>query len=233
MDGAWSFSDSSIFEDRQEKKSDTCYRMIRAMIVDFKLQPGAFIDKVELCNLLKVSRQPVTSALSRLEHEGLVEILPQRGSYVSRLSLGTLIESLSIRAALESYAAGLLAREAPPKLVADLGDLIEAQASRQAGGDPIASAAIDGQFHRLLSSGAKLPRLVEQVDIGLAAMARTTRAMQGQGLGADEIDDHRAICAAIVARDEDLARRTTLRHAESFATRIMDLAHSRPEIFIP
>ncbi|MEJ1158231.1 GntR family transcriptional regulator [Prosthecomicrobium sp. N25] len=232
MDGTMSVRFSSMYDERQERKSDTCYRMIRTMIVDFKLLPGAFIDKVELCTLLKVSRQPVTSALSRLEREGLVEILPQRGSYVSRLSLGTLVETLLIRAALESYAAGRAAHERDPALIAELNDLTDAQAARHAAGDAIGCAKVDGQFHQRLAAAAGLPRLLEQVDIGLAAMARTTRAIQGQALTRDEVEDHRAICAALAAGDDAAARRLTLAHAEKYAGWIQDLAKQRPEIFV-
>lgn len=67
------------------RKSERAYSWLRDEILSFRMQPGMFIDKVEVCEKLGVSKQPVTAALTRLRQEGLVEIYPQRGSYVARL----------------------------------------------------------------------------------------------------------------------------------------------------
>ena len=71
--------------------------MLRQAIVTLQLKPGEVIDKNALCDRLGVSRFPVSEALARLQAEGLVDILPQRGTTVS-LDAATLkkIRSYSI-----------------------------------------------------------------------------------------------------------------------------------------
>lgn len=49
------------------RKSERAYSWLREEILSFRMQPGMFIDKVEVCEKLGVSKQPVTAALTRLE----------------------------------------------------------------------------------------------------------------------------------------------------------------------
>ena len=61
---------------------------LRTAIVTLELKPGETLDKGAICERLGVSRFPVSEALARLQAEGLVEIMPQRGSLVSRVRIG-------------------------------------------------------------------------------------------------------------------------------------------------
>lgn len=65
-------------------KVKTVETHVRALIDAGHLAPGQFIDKWEIAKAMHVSRQPVDLALTFLAVEGLVEILPQRGTYVRR-----------------------------------------------------------------------------------------------------------------------------------------------------
>lgn len=223
----------SIQETSYEKKSDACYRAIRSMVVDFRLQPGAFIDKTELCRILNVSRQPVTTALSRLEREGLVEILPQRGSYVARLSLGTLIESLTIRAALEDYAARRLAETATGDAFEALDALIGAQEAAVAADRGNQFLEKDVALHHAIAATTRFPKLVEQVDIGHANGRRALRALpSAEWQPAKWLAEHKEIVGAIKARDGASAGRLAARHVEGLADQIRRLTEVRPELFV-
>ncbi|WP_413988283.1 GntR family transcriptional regulator [Labrys okinawensis] len=83
--------------------------VLREAIIGFELAPGADIDKLAICERLGVSRFPVSEALARLQSEGLVEILPQRGTRVSRIRLSDVRQSMFIRSALEAQAVRVLA----------------------------------------------------------------------------------------------------------------------------
>ena len=77
---------------------------LRQAIVTLALKPGEIIDKGALCERLGVSRFPVSEALARLQAEGLVDILPQRGSIVSLVRIADVLEYMLIRKALEAEA---------------------------------------------------------------------------------------------------------------------------------
>src|SRR5689334_7731191 len=84
----------------REKRGGTVQHvqdLIRDAIVRLELPPGAFIDKIALCERLGVSRFPVSEALGRLAAEGFVEVLPQRGTLVARIGLADVREAMFIR----------------------------------------------------------------------------------------------------------------------------------------
>ena len=93
---------------------------LRRAIVTLELKPGEILDKGLICERLGVSRFPVSEALARLQSEGLVEIMPQRGSMVSRVRIGDVVEYMLIRKALESEAVRLLVARATPDLLREL-----------------------------------------------------------------------------------------------------------------
>ena len=66
---------------------------LRRAIVTLELKPGEILDKGAICERLGVSRFPVSEALARLQGEGLVEIMPQRGTMVSRVRIADVVES--------------------------------------------------------------------------------------------------------------------------------------------
>src|ERR1044072_6149068 len=94
--------------------------VIRDAIVRLELPPGTAIDKVALCARLGVSRFPVAEALGRLAAEGLVEVLPQRGTPVARIDLADCRQAMFIRRALEIEAVRAVAPRADAGLLAPL-----------------------------------------------------------------------------------------------------------------
>lgn len=91
------------------------YRMLRKNIMTLQLQPGCQLSEAELCEQLAMSRTPVHEALMMLKSEWLVDVLPQRGSIVSKISVPYLNEGFAMRRILEPALlrglAGKLTRE--------------------------------------------------------------------------------------------------------------------------
>ena len=67
------------------------YTVLRGRILDMTLEPGAILRKNTLCDQLGVSRSPIAEALGRLSSEGLVDIIPQSATRVSRFSMAELM----------------------------------------------------------------------------------------------------------------------------------------------
>lgn len=81
--------------------SDQVYRAIRMSIMTLKIAPGTAMSEKEIGERLSVSRTPVREAFIRLEKEGLVRIYPQRGTHVSKISIGRAKEERFLRESLE------------------------------------------------------------------------------------------------------------------------------------
>ncbi|MCD8001027.1 MAG: GntR family transcriptional regulator, partial [Oscillospiraceae bacterium] len=95
-------------EKKTVSKKQTAYNRIKDMILNNHLKPGDSIVEREICESLGVSRTPVRAAFAELAEEGLVEIIPGRGVFVSRIRFEDMIEIYDIREALECMSVKLL-----------------------------------------------------------------------------------------------------------------------------
>ncbi len=86
------------------------YLSLREAIVGLRYAPGEVLRKAEVCEALGVSRSPVSDAITRLAADGLVDVHPQAGTYVSRISMAEIREGAFIREALELAAIEHVAR---------------------------------------------------------------------------------------------------------------------------
>jgi DNA-binding GntR family transcriptional regulator len=215
------------------RKSERAYSWLREEILSFRMQPGMFIDKVEVCEKLGVSKQPVTAALTRLEQEGLVEIYPQRGSYVARLRLGAMTESLFIRGALEAAAMRRLAEDGNDLLTHTLKKTLDSQEAALAAENPGRYYTLDQDFHFAIAKALPFPQVAHQIDIGLATVKRChelfrpdVKSIRGSYEG------HRRIVAALEARDGEVASQEMTRHVSEYAAMLRAFAEARPELFV-
>ncbi|MEO1746736.1 MAG: GntR family transcriptional regulator, partial [Pseudomonadota bacterium] len=82
-------------------KADFVYNRLRASIINGDRRPGDFLDKTELGREFGSSRQPLASALDRLAGDGLVKVIPQHGSFVSKLDAAQIRGRFFVRRAIE------------------------------------------------------------------------------------------------------------------------------------
>ena len=80
---------------------DDAYRQLRHRIIDFTLLPGEFLSENALASQMGTSRATVREAIARLAEEGCVEVFPQRGTQVSRISINRLHHAVFLRTVLE------------------------------------------------------------------------------------------------------------------------------------
>lgn len=82
--------------------SSQIYDFLRKQIIERRIVPGTALSENDLASHFCVSRNPVHEALNKLNAIGLVDILPQKGSFVSKISVNHLFEICFVRCALES-----------------------------------------------------------------------------------------------------------------------------------
>src|SRR6218665_981717 len=123
---------------------------LRQAIVGLDLRPGEVIDKGAICERLGVSRFPVSEALARLQAEGLVDILPPRGSTVSLVRIADVLEYMLIRKALEAEAVRVVTGNPSPELVETLQRNMSYQRAAEAINDRNGFHERDLEFHDLI-----------------------------------------------------------------------------------
>ena len=87
---------------RASNLRDDIYEIVKEMIISREIQPGEKINEEALADRLGISRTPVRETLCRLETEGIVKIIPRRGTFVGKLSKERVMWILEVREVLEA-----------------------------------------------------------------------------------------------------------------------------------
>lgn len=199
---------------------DVVAERIEAAIVSGALEPGSRLSEQALAASLGVSRGPLREAIRRLEGRKLLHRTPNIGVRVATLSLRNLHEMLQIRERLEGLACALAARYMADQQVGELVAIVERQEAREAateGGDTY-DVSDDFAFHTHIVSACRNERLKEMLSDDLSSLFRLySDKLAGRAdRGAAVLAEHRAIVAAIIARDPpaaEMAMREHLRNA--------------------
>jgi len=147
--------------------SDDPYSLIKQAISDARYVPGEFLREARIAEDLGVSRTPVREAIRRLEAEGWLEVLPNRGARVRRWSTRDVEEIFEARMLIEPYLVGQAALKVTPEQIAELDALAERTrviASRGADAEPADSwFDTNKRFHDILTSAAGNSRLSQSL----------------------------------------------------------------------
>lgn len=208
------------------------YHSLKHAILTLAYRPGDIIRKPEICDRLRVSRSPVADAVARLAADGLVDVVPQAGTFVTRLSMTDIREGAFIREAIEVAAADLVARQITEDQLRDLRRCLKLQEALVADGDAQGFMALDGQMHEMMLSFTGFPRLPQ---VSQSAWLSVHRARQlilpVEGRLLATLEEHRAILAAFEERDPDAARLAVQHHLRQLLTYLAPLERAHPELF--
>ncbi|MBJ6123858.1 GntR family transcriptional regulator [Microvirga splendida] len=207
-------------------------RALRSAIVALDFQPGEFIDKGAVCLALGVSRFPVSEALARLATEGLVEILPQRGSRAARIRLPEIRESMLIRQALECMVAEQAAGHLPEADLEALRQNLQAQQEAVERGDRPGFYALDLAFHTILVEGLNLPRMAGVIDASRANIDRVRRLLSSPRRHTVTLAEHREIFHALETRDPQAAHRAMAAHLQAVMEELGRFSAEHADVFV-
>ena len=178
--------------------------LLRQRIFSRELEPGAWIDELKLAEAYGISRTPLREALKVLAAEGLVTMKVRRGAYVTEVSDKDLADVYHLLSLLESDAAGVVAQRATPQQIAELQALhAELEAAARPGQvDREHFFAINERFHmRLLAIADNRWRDQMVADLRKVMKLNRHNSLLKSGRIDESLKEHRAVMAALVARD--------------------------------
>jgi DNA-binding GntR family transcriptional regulator len=179
------------------------------------------LDEKRLAAQLGVSRTPVREALARLEHEGLVEIIPRRGVRVVRRTKAEIVEMIIAWAALESMAARLATERAPDEEISGLRMLFEEFEDGELRSQLDEYSAANLRFHQRVIELGHSQLIADMADDLLVHVRAIRRHTIGEADRAERsIVDHMRIIEALEARDTELAERLVRDHALNLARHV-------------
>jgi DNA-binding GntR family transcriptional regulator len=208
------------------------YSDLRAELVSLARRPGEAVSEAEIALAYGVSRTPVREAILKLADEGLVDIFPQSGIFVSRIPIAALPEAIIIRKALEETTTRMAAERATSSQLLNLHAVLERQREATAAKDREGFHQADEMFHAGIAEVAGYPGiwpLILQVKVHVDRFRRLTLPQIGRM--AEVIAEHEPILAAIEAHDPERARLAMASHLERLLDDISAIRTINPEFF--
>jgi DNA-binding GntR family transcriptional regulator len=201
---------------RVESQKGKAYRYIRSRILSGKLGGGDVLSELVLSKEVGISRTPIREAMSQLVSEGLLEQLPGRGTFVTRLTRTDLVELFELREALEVYAVRKAAQESLPladcerleQLCAELAAIaksLEQSAEKRLNADQMELfLTIDLHFHLLLlrtAGNRKILKVIHDTHLMISIFA-IRRPGHDLNQLRTILEYHRGILEAVKAGDQ-------------------------------
>lgn len=179
--------------------SAAAYTRIKAMLAEYRFVPGSRLNVEELTRKLGASRTPVWEAVRKLEQEGLLRSIPNRGVFLVELTPKEAMDLYSVRELLEGMAARLAVARITDKILDKMERSVRQQVAMVADGDLVAYSREDFYFHALVYAASGNTFLQDILE-GIKHKARPI-GMHITPILSELLHDHRNIVSALRARD--------------------------------
>jgi DNA-binding GntR family transcriptional regulator len=199
---------------KQERpRYDDVVSGIRDMIIEGELAPGPRISERELCARFGVSRTPLREALKVLASEGLVELTPNRGARVIRLTEADARDMFEVMGTLEGLAGELAAARITAEEIAEIKALHYQMALHHARRELMPYFRLNQEIHRKIFEIGRNRTLIG-IYRGLAGRIRRPRYLANisPSRWAEALKEHEAILATLEARDGQALGRILKNH---------------------
>ena len=195
---------------------DVVFNTLREAILRGDLEPGERLMEIALANRLGVSRTPIREAIRKLELEGLVVMIPRKGAHVASITKKDLQDVLEVRTSLEILAAKLACERMDDQQRENLYQALEHFKDVLKTKDVTAIAGADVDFHDVIFASTQNARLVQILN-NLREQMYRYRLEYLKGFSSHErlLQEHRALAAAIEAKDQELAAAIVRAHIEN------------------
>lgn len=191
---------------------------MRRRIIAGELLPGEPLSELALADEFGVSRTPVREALKQLQTEGLIEIRPRVGTFVTTPSRREITELFEMKELLEGAAARLLAQRGRVPEIDQLEESLREADRAVARDDKERYAELVQEFHDLLIRGADNTKLEAHYrmlmnQLAYSRLVATSLSQPGRPLQSDR--EHHLVLELILAKDSDNAERVMREHVRA------------------
>jgi DNA-binding GntR family transcriptional regulator len=200
----------------QKKRTakETVFQILKERIMRQELRAGDALPEAALAHSLGVSRTPVREAILQLQKEGLVEVIPNRGAYVTFITLRELKNVMQLLQILEGAAVELAFEHLDMNRLKALERELVSLKERGPGVSHEETSKPGMQVHDLILQSCgneKIFRTTSNIREQIRALSRTAiKKIPGRAL--ESVEEHLKIIRAINAGDRSAAKSATLEH---------------------
>lgn len=206
-------------------------RILLFNIINLELPPGSSISENEISSVLSLSRTPVREALIELSRMNLVEILPQRGSYISKIDYDAVEESRFVRVVVENAVVKLACDGISDSYIQALQDNITLQIQSFEQHDTDNFLKLDNLFHKLIFESVNKNWSYKIIKEQMIHFDRLRVLSAKCGKNQYTIQDHEDILYAIKRKDAELAQMLMTRHLTRHRLEKSELLQRYPDYF--
>jgi DNA-binding GntR family transcriptional regulator len=219
---------------KNENLSNLAYQDLKTMVLSGVLPADQPIVERLVSQKIGISRTPIREALGRLEHEGLVRIIPRRGAFPVTLGLREYLNILTIREVLEGLAIRLAVDHVSNAKISELKEVFEKfhDVDKTSLISHQEYALANVRFHREILKLSHNPKLIETIQ-GLYDHLSLVpwRNIEITERRVRSIGEHKLILKALEIRDSDMAERVARAHIQSLRDDVERVARISPELF--
>ena len=218
---------------KNESIKEYAYRIIRENILNMVLTPGTKISEKEISDELSISRTPVREAFIRLSQQALVEIFPQRGTYISKINTNQIIEFKFLRLTLDQAVMKLACKNFPENMKLKLQHCLAEQEICVKTNNYDQFFELDNKLHCLIFTGCEKPniwKIIQETNLNYVRsriLDLRTRQTEINLL----FKQHQTLVEAIIQSDEQLGYETITEHINKVIGDINSLKQKYPTYY--
>lgn len=187
---------------RPKSLTELVAQEVRARIIDGRLSLGGALSENVLAADLGISKTPVREALLQLKLERLVDVLPQKGTYVFRLAPDQVAHISELREILEVAAAVLAVERNHAALFARMTHIVEEMRAAHEAGDNGPYRTLDGELHQAIIDLCGNPYIVDAyAPVAFRVQALRSRLSKEAALNRLSFKDHRDMLKHVRTKD--------------------------------
>ncbi|AOT70710.1 GntR family transcriptional regulator [Geosporobacter ferrireducens] len=209
------------------------YEIIKKNIINLNMTPGNRVSEKEISERLNVSRTPVREAFIKLSKEGLLYVLPQRGTYISYIDLDAVEEARFVRESLERSVMKIATERFPTELLEILEENLKIQKRLIEEKQFSKFLEFDAAFHKTIFAGCNKARtwsFIEQIDTEYKRVRMLTFIADVNWKAV--IEQHGQIIDSIRNKDEEKGQAIITKHLKKLIFEQVELKEKYPQYFI-
>jgi DNA-binding GntR family transcriptional regulator len=198
-----------------KEAEERVYNAIMETILEHGLTPGTKLTETGLANVLGASRSAVRAALSRLGHDRIVDLRPNRGAVVAEPSLEEAKELFDARRAVEVAIIRAVSRRLTPETARKLRTFTTEEKEAYLRGDLRKAQHLSRSFHIVLAEASGNSYLLRFLKLLIFRQPLLQLAHSGNRLHYCGVHEHEALLEPLLNGDIETAERKTLEHLNS------------------
>lgn len=199
-----------------ETARDFAFRVLKDNIVSLELKPGTLISENEIASELGLSRTPVREAIIDLSKASIIEIFPQKGSYVSLIDSQMVEEARFLRRFLDRAVIEVACESCDPDTLARLEENVTLQELYLVREDTKKIFTLDNEFHKLIYTAAKKDIIYEMRSTIMIHFDRVRTLSVETVKDMKIVADHRGMFSAIASHDKEKALELVDKHLSRY-----------------